>query len=188
MSDSRELEGGRKLAIKMGDYEYIVVPQRIGRIRAELPKALAGMEDFEASDFDGLLDLLGDRAHGVLKVFIPDLMPPWEFQGFPTKETMEAGDYNEEYDKSPDPGQIRDAFTAASTVSRMDFLGSLGKLIGPDLIRAFVAGLMRQTLEAREQTDSSESLSVTSGDTPSTSSGTNGQTLDESRASLTPVS
>lgn len=186
MSNVKELEGGRKLAVKLGDYEYIMVPQRMGRLRVEIPKAVSGIENLEgAKGFGDLLDILGDRAYALLKIFIPELMPAWEFAGYPTQEAQASGEYREEYDKSPDPGQVQDAIAAAGKLHRMDILQSLGKLIGPDLIRAFVAGLMRQTLETRDRTSASENGSATSGDTPSTTSGMKLPTSESSADSLT---
>ena len=108
-------------------------------------------------------------------------MPEWEFNGFPTKEAWEADDYNEDYDKSPDPAQIKAAFTIAVHANGVDALKSLGKLIGPDLIRAYVAGLMKDSLEQRRLTSGSATSSATSGpDTPSTTSGTTDPTTSES--------
>jgi hypothetical protein len=158
-----EKDGAR---VQLGDNEYLVVPQRIGYLRSKLGKALEGLADMNLSA-DNILDVLGDRAHAVLKVFIPDLMADYEFAGYATREAREAGDYNPEYDKSPSPKQIRRAFTVAAQVNEIDLLKHLGKLIGPDVIRSYLAGAMADSM-----TSDLVSSSATSGDTPSTSSGT----------------
>lgn len=188
MSNVKELEGGRKLAVTLGDHEYVMVPQRWARLRNKLPEVASGLQTEGLSDWGELLNMLGDRAYSLLQIFIPDLMPTWEFNGYPTKEAEEAGEYNEEYDKSPEPGQIQDAIAAAGKLHRLDILQSLGKMVGPELIRAFLAGLMRQTLERRELMSDSESGFATSGDTASTSSGTTAPTSVSSEDSPTLVS
>lgn len=152
--------------ITLGDGKYAVVPQRIGYLRSKLGVAFGGLADMDLRA-DNILDVLGTRAHAVLQVFIPDLMPEWEFAGYPTKEAMEAGDYKEEYDKSPSPREIRRAFTVAAQVNEIDLLKHLGKLIGPEVIRSYLAGIVADSM-----TSSLESSSVTSGDTPSMNSGT----------------
>lgn len=160
------------IPIQLGETTYQVVPQRIGYLRSKLGVALGGLLDSEVST-DNILDFLGDRAHAVLAVFIPDLMPAWEFAGFPTREAMEGGDYQEEYDRSPSPRQIRAAFSAAAAVNEIDLLKHLGNLIGPDVIRSYLAGMVADSL-----TSDSESSSVTSGATPSTKSGQSSPTVE----------
>jgi hypothetical protein len=158
--------------VQLGEATYQVVPQRIGYLRSKLGVALGGLLDSEVST-DNILDFLGDRAHAVLAVFIPDLMPAWEFAGYPTREAMEAGEYQEEYDRSPSPRQIRAAFAAAAAVNEIDLLKHLGNLIGPDLIRSYLAGMVADSMSS-----ASESLSATSGGTPSMTSGATSPTAE----------
>jgi hypothetical protein len=159
--------------VVLGGREYTITPQRIGWIKHHLGEAFKRLADMELSS-ENFVNTLGDRAHAVLKVFIPDLMPEWEFLGYPTKEALEAGDYNPEYDKSPSPREVRRAFQVAAQINEFDLLKHLGKLIGPDTIRAYLAERMADSM-----TSASASSSVTSGDTHSTSSGTEALTSVE---------
>jgi len=185
---ARELEGGRKLALELGDYEYVLVPQRWGYLQAKLPKAASGLDNLDPGDMNDLIGMLGRRAYHVLKVFIPSLMPEYEFMGYPSQEKMDAGEYDEAHDKSPDPGQVIDAFEAAAKVNRIDLVKHLGKLIGPELIRAWLAGILRQNLENRDTRLSEHSSAEPIPATPSTTSGTNGPTSNEKKDLLSPAS
>lgn len=145
----------------LGDRTYEMWPQQIGHLRSGLGVALGNIADLELTG-GNVINMLGEKVHATLKVFIPDLVSEWEFQGFATKEALEKDDYNPEYDNSPTPGQIKEAFQVASRLNEVDLLKHLGKLIGPDLIRPYIAGLMAESLEARKTTSSQSSLSESS--------------------------
>jgi hypothetical protein len=157
---------GNAEIVTLGDHTYTIVPQRIGYLRSRLGTVFAGIVDLEVSNAN-LLTVLGDKIYVLLQVFIPDLMPEWEFHGYPTREAMEAEDYKEEYDHSPSPTEIREALTAGSAVNEIDLLKHLGKLIGPDLIRSWVAGAVADSMQA-----TSQSSSLTSGESNGTPSPT----------------
>lgn len=171
MANSKKLQrespalGGVE-TVTLGDVEYDVVPQRIGWLRSRLGIALGSLGDLKL-DSDNVIGALGSRVYGVLRVFIPDVMEEWEFHGFPTKVAWEKDEYDPDYDKSPTPSQIKDAFAAATKVNEIDLLKHLGKLIGPDVIRGWMAGVMADELESRRTTRDSEKQSVITGpDTP----------------------
>lgn len=138
---------GNAAEVVLGDETYTVVPQRIGYLRSKLGVVLSGILDAELRG-DNVVDVLGDKLYGVLQVFIPDLMPEWEFHGFPTREAMDADEYNEEYDSSPSATQIKRAMQAVADVNEIDLLRHLGKLIGPDLIRGYLARAVADSMEA----------------------------------------
>jgi hypothetical protein len=168
--------------VMLGDKSYEVAPQRIGYLRSRLGVALGNLDQLGLEE-SNVVNALGNRVHAVLNVFIPDLMPEWEFAGFPTKEAQEKGEYDEQYDKSPSPPEIRAAFMAAAEVNEIDLLKHVGKLIGPNVIRGYVAGVLADSLENQRRMSASASSSVAT-DTPSTKSGTNGQTSDDQQGSL----
>jgi hypothetical protein len=155
---------GNMAEVKLGDYDYVIVPQRIGYLRSQLGVVLKGVIDQDLSS-DNIVDLLGEKLYGAMRVFIPDIMPEWEFHGYATKEAMDEDKYEPQYDKSPSPTQVRRALTAASEVNEIDLLRHLGKLIGPDLIRSWLAGAMADSMEA-----SLSKSQPTNGDSPGTSS------------------
>lgn len=173
--------------VTLGDTQYEVIPQRIGWLRSRLGVALGQLSNLQL-DSDNVVGMLGARVYSVLQVFIPDLMEEWEFQGFPTREAMEKDEYDPDYDRSPTASQIKEAFAAATKVNEIDLLKHLGKLIGPEVIRGWMAGIMADELTARRTMRDSESPSVTTGpDTPSTTSGSPSPTSGLSAASLSPA-
>lgn len=149
---------GASASITLGNHDYLVAPQRIGWLRSRFGVALQGLDTSELSQ-SNVMDFLLQRAHGVLQVFIPDLMPIYEFNGFATREAMVEDNYDPEYDKSPSATQVKEALLRCAELNEMDLLKHLGKLIGPDLIQTWAQTLMIDSMKA-----SLESSSPTSGD------------------------
>src|SRR5262245_6148845 len=169
--------------VRLAAHEYPIVPQRIGYLRSKLGVALGNLDQL-GLEGENIVDVLGDRAYGVLKVFVPGLMPEWEFMGFATQEAMDGNDYDEQYDKSPSLKEIKTAFLAAAEVNEIDLLKHLGKLIGPEVIRGYVAGVLVDNLESRRQTSDSPSSSAPSTEpTPSMTSGTTLPTSNDQQGS-----
>jgi hypothetical protein len=172
MANTKKLERDRPAAlgsagvdVVLGDYEYRVVPQRIGYLRSKFGIALQGLDTASLSS-SNVMEFLGDRVHAVLGVFIPELMPKYEFLGYATQEALEEDNYDMEYDHSPSPTQIKQALLIGAEVNEIDLLKHLGKLIGPELVQTWVQTLMIDSMKATLQT-SAES----NGDTPGTTSG-----------------
>lgn len=157
---------GNVAEVKLGDHTYIVVPQRIGYLRSKLGAAMAGIVDRDLATTN-VMQFLGDRIYQVLKVFIPDLMPEYEFHGYATKESFEEDKYEEEYDHSPSPTQVKQALSTCSHVNEIDLLSHLGKLIGPEVIRGWV-----QTVMVTSMQESLQNSLEASGATPGTTSST----------------
>ncbi len=156
--------------VQIGDYTYTVVPQRIGRLKKRLGRAVG---DLESLGGDSLADFVTsglERAHGVLKVFIPDLMPLHEFCGYRSAEAME-NDEEEEGEYGPTVPDIVRAFEVVMQVNRLDLLGHLRTVISPELIRAYISGQVADAIRGGQTTDSLSSPS-TPGASASTSSGT----------------
>lgn len=164
--------------VPLGDHTYTVVPQKMGRIRSRLIPQFRGLDqllNLEGASVDTLLDEGMERAHALMLVFIPDLMPLHEFCGYSTSEAQKAGEYHEGSDHGPDFPQLRNAFETCLRVNSFDLLGHLKNFFSPELIRAVVQErLLDEVVKAREsQTGSSTTTSSTSGpDLESTPSGT----------------
>lgn len=85
---------GREYEVELGEHRYAVVPQKLGRLRHSLREAFRGsdveVEDgvavLESETPSDLVSSLGDQAHKLLSVFIPGLMPEWEWQGYPSED------------------------------------------------------------------------------------------------------
>lgn len=171
---------GAGVQVRIGEREYIVVPQRIGRIRSQLGIQFRNIEglfgDLEGNSVDSFLNLGMERVHSLLVVFIPTLMPLYEFCGYPTEEAHESDDYNEEYDRGPDVPQLRHAFEVCVKVNSLDLLGQLKNVFSPELIRAIIQEqvLGRLAEATSSQTEPSTSTSSTSG--PELGSTTSGPT------------
>jgi hypothetical protein len=172
MANTRKLERERQAAlgspgveVVLGDYEYHVVPQRIGYLRSNFGLALQGLDTAQLSS-GNIMDFLGERVYAVLRVFIPNLMPRHEFLGFKDVEAEEKDEYDPEFDNSPSPTQIKEALLQAAEVNEIDLLKHLGKLIGPELIQTWAQTVMIDSMKASLQTSVEPN-----GDTPGTTSG-----------------
>jgi hypothetical protein len=157
--------------VKLGDHNYEVVPQRLGYLRSKLGQVFNALTevDQDVTGVGDVLALLGDRVYDVLKVLIPDLMPKWEFAGFATQEAMDANDYDERYDKSPDPRQVALALQITLALNRLDLIRHLTKIVDPTLARAYINRAIAESMESA--TTTSQNLPVPSTDGPSTTSG-----------------
>lgn len=169
--------------ITLGAHEYDVCPQKIGYLINRLGPRLQEALEAQLDGVDGAA-LVGAKAHDVLQVFIPDLMPVHEFLGFVSEEALKAGEYSEATDLSPEPLQIKDAFKAASDVNGGEVLGHLKALLGPVLTQKAVAAVTAAVSESARSTISAPSPTSppTSGDSDPTSSGTTPPTSDPSWA------
>lgn len=120
--------------VKLGESEYTVVAQRHGYLRSRLGNVVEelGQLNVEGSDIMGVI---GEQAYVLLSVFIPDLMPEYEFQGYADQASYLEKHYLPEKDRSPSYDEIVGAFEVVMEVNRLDLLKHLKNLVGPDLIR-----------------------------------------------------
>lgn len=166
---------GAGTPVPIGNQTYQLIPQKLGRLRSQLPlqfKSLESLATLEMGTFDAFVGQSLERAHGILKVFIPDLMPVHEFCGFSTSEAYAANEYHEESDHGPDLPQIRNAFEVAMKVNSLDLFKHLGNVFSPDLIRAVIQEQVL-TRVTGSPTPTSTTTSSTSGEaSESTTSGT----------------
>lgn len=150
-------------------HTYTIVQQRHQRIeRALIGKdgVLSSLEDLsqvgESSGLSDLTSLAGEKLYDVLKVFIPDLMPRWEFRGYGSDEAEARDEYAEHMDRSPSVPQISAAFRAAIDVNGLEFVGKVRDFFGADLIRAQLRAAMA-TWAAQQR----EKLKTGPGEQPS---------------------
>ncbi len=159
--------------VELGQHTYLVLPQKIGYLINKLGSRLQEALEAEIDGVDGAA-MIGVKAHDVLKVFIPDLMPVHEFLGFATEQAMRDSIYDEAADNSPEPLQITAAFKAASDVNGGEVLGHLKALLGPVLTERVVAAVTAQVAENYRSPTSAPSPTSPppSGESDPTSSGT----------------
>lgn len=101
------------LELPLGDRTYVLVPQRIGYLQKHVGRALSGLTENDLNEGGDILGMLGTQAYSLLKVFIPDLMPEYEFQGYSKQAwarkqeiAQEAAKLSEEVQKPQQPEQI----------------------------------------------------------------------------------
>lgn len=160
---------GSAPTVTLGGKQYLVIPQPVGRLKRRLGREMADLQSLQADSLEDFITSGLGRAHAILKVFLPELMPYHEFEGFSSQERFDSGD--DEDVAGPTIPEIVGAFEAVMKVNRLDLLGHLKSVISPELIRAV---LTRQLADwaASGQTTTSLSTSSTPGpDTPSTTSG-----------------
>jgi hypothetical protein len=132
--------------VALGAHTYTVRPQKLGYLIHKLGPNLQEALTAEIDGLDGA-ELAGAKARDVLAVFIPDLMPVWEWLGFASEEAMKAKVYDSERDHSPEPLQVKMAFKAASNVNGGEVFGHLKALIGPVLWEKLTALLVAKVAE-----------------------------------------
>lgn len=92
------------LPITLGERDYRLVPQRIGRISRKLEQVF---ELFSGAATGDVPNEIGSSLYEVLKVFIPDLAPAWEIAGYGSADAFEA---KKRHDQEVE--QLRDAYAA----------------------------------------------------------------------------
>lgn len=171
--------------VSLGGHTYEVVPQRVGRLKKHLRIQLTDLDTLTGN----IIDVGLERAHGILTVFIPDLMPLHEFLGFPSESVMNDPEGEEADDLGVTWPEITSAYTAIMQVNQFDLLSHLGKLIDPALIRNFISMRMLDLMSPEEAetpsgptSDSSSSASTPGLQSGSTTSGTTPPTSESNAA------
>lgn len=158
-----------QVKVALGEHEYTVHPQRHAYLRHRLGDELGRLGDVEAVADENLLDQVTQKAYEFLSVFIPDIMPRWEFEGYGSPSSFEAREYDEAADRSPSPDQIIGAFEMALRVNRLDLVKHLKAWIGEDYLRAQIqvalGTLTQKALESSETSASENGASVSPSST-----------------------
>lgn len=175
--------------IELGDHEYRIIPQRQARLYRRLigPKGvIAGMSNIgellgEDSDMSAFLGVASDKLYEVLLIFIPDLMPEWEFEGYASESAAEREEYDETGDHSPTHPQVLNALQTAIQVNGVGWVKKILGFFDPVMVRAaltqWIAGQLQEQQRTRSGIGSpSPSSPSTNGESASTSSGTSDPT------------
>jgi hypothetical protein len=185
--------GQRVREVQLGKHTYTVVAQRHAYLERKLGSEIGSVLALAGGDASNLVASGSVGYHGVLSVFVPELMPLHEWRGYPSQKAYEetelwkssggeegSDQYDEDADTSPDLDQMVDAFQAVAEVNRIDLIGKLKELAGPDffasdLWRAVKARgeieLMKQLTKLPSGESDSESLPPRSGASAPTSGG-----------------
>lgn len=170
------------ITVNLGGHEYRVVEQRLGRIERKLRVIF---EVFGSGDIEGAAGVDTATLHEALRVFIPDLMPEWEFRGYPSEaafERVKAGEPREgdhgdaDTDHSPTVPEIIAACEAVYTVNGGDRLARFfGKFVKPEVLKATISARLAdwaagpEVAAATISPPSSSLPSPNGGSTPTTS-------------------
>lgn len=168
--------------VELGEHTYEVIPQRIAYINDKLG-SIGDLLDLDFSGDEGFILALGDNAYRLLKVFIPDLMPEWEWRGYASPTAAEQGQYDKDGDRSPTVEQIVEAFNTAMKANRLDLFQQLGKLVGADFIRSALRAQIAGSVLANSPSSSAGSTESTPG-TSSTTDPTSGDESSEDSTGL----
>ncbi len=190
--------GHRVEEVKLGKHTYQVVAQRHAYLERKLGPYASEVTQLATGDFAGLIRSGSVGYHGLLSIFIPDLMPLHEWRGFASEKAYEqtelwkqskgaegADMYDEKLDNSPDLDQMVAAFTAVAAVNRIDLVGKVKELLGPDFFSSDLWTALRARVEVegikmltalpaggseseRSQQQSGASTPTTGGTTPPT--------------------
>lgn len=117
---------------------------------------LQQLGELDAADLGAIVVAVGGRVHEFLRIFIPNLMAEWRFQGLagPGAEATEESEQ-----AAPTIPQIREAVEAGFRANGLTDIGALlGKLLGPGM-----KGAVQQLMAAQV----SEMLSRGSMNSPS---------------------
>lgn len=168
--------------VTLGTHDYHIYEQRTGYLENKLKRTFAKLVEGKIDGPDDLLAvLITDNAYKLLKVFIGSkLMPEWEFHGYPTEEAWRDGEYEERYDKSPGPTQIKNALGTCMRVNSLDVFKDIAGFFPKDTRDAIVNELVLAGINMLKQQSGpllpSGSVTTTPG-APSTTSGTTDSTM-----------
>lgn len=171
--------------VKLGDHTYLVVPQRHAYLKRRLGGVIDSLQGAEVTDGGGVMELVGSRIYEVLRAFIPDFMPRYEFEGFASEQAFVAEDYQEAADRSPSYAEQFDAIAVALEVNGLNRLKALGNVVSPELLRALIAEQVANMATQRSASSPSPNGASDSPNGSPTSPTSNGATAGTSIASST---
>lgn len=163
--------------VKFGKRSYELAPQRIGRIRRKLPEALSLVS--AAAGGEEVTEV-GETLYEGIKVFVPDLAPRWELEGYMSEsdfehredEDFEEEPYEQERDGSPTTIEIADLLAALFEVNGGQRLVRLLKnFVTPEMVQRQLRLMQAQTATTAASRRS-RSLPPLNGESPSPSSTT----------------
>lgn len=176
-------------SIRLGSHIYEVVPQPLPLLKRDLADLFDGI----AAGGDITADNIGEYVTGsmrdILGVFLPDIMPLHEWEGYPTKAAMEGNLLDRDWarEHAPTGPQVRLAITVCFKSNGLDAWKLLGKLVDPTLLKSWitrqVAGFLSQP-SVSESSPPAPTASTTSSSAESPTEDAIGDTMDEVASSL----
>lgn len=137
-------------SVRLGSHIYEVVPQPLPLLKRDLADLFAGLLAGRDITADNIGEFVTGSIRDVLAIFLPDLMPLHEWEGFATKAAMEANMLDRDWarEHAPTGPQARFAIDVCFKSNSLDAWKLLGKLVDPTLLRAWatrqLAGFLSQ--------------------------------------------
>lgn len=173
------MEQERTRDIKLGEHMYTVVAQRHSYLQRALGPRFSSLADMSASDTSQIAGAATKGYHSLLSVFIPDLMPLYEWEGFPTEEAFSTDDWHKELDHAPSIDQMVIAAEAVAEVNRLDLVKHIKELVGPNFLRA---------LRAKAEVELTKWLAETGDSSSASSPPSNGASAPTNGSTIAPTS
>ncbi len=145
-------------SVQLGGHIYEVVPQPLPYLKRHLGRTFSELvEGAEGLSGSNVMAWITGRAWDVLKVFIPDLMPLYEWEGYGSQAQMEADDYDEALMRTlaPTGPQTKTALELCMRANGLDVYKTLGRLVDPTLLQGIVTKLLAESLTKTSANDSS---------------------------------
>lgn len=150
--------------------------------------------DVAAETFEGLITASEGKLYDLLSVFIPNLMPRWEFEGYGSEGHYERDEYVDELDRSPSVPQINTAFETAVQVNGLRWVKKVLGFFDSKMLRAEANlalqrgfGVMRENMDTILATPGqAKEISPTGSDSPSSPVG-NGASASTSSGTTDPT-
>ncbi len=152
--------------VKLGQHVYEIVPQPLPYLKRHLGEVFESLTGAEI-DASNIGAFITGRAWDLLKVFIPDLMPLHEWEGFASPAAMEGDLYDEETVRrlAPTPPQVKTAVLLCMKVNAIDAYKALGRIVDPTVLRPRITAILLDFLQ-----QSSANVSSAPARTPSMTS------------------
>lgn len=142
--------------VKLGRHIYEVVPQPLPLLKRNLGRMFEEITSMGDVDAQNIGAVITGRAWDILKVFLPDLMPLHEWEGYASQAQMEADDPDEDIMRSAQTGpQVKTAIALCMKANGLDVWKTLGKLVDPTLLRAKVTAMLAESLSTSSPRGSS---------------------------------
>lgn len=156
--------------VQIAGERYEVLPQRIGRLRRKLTLIATAFSAMGEEGTEGAIDSAGTQLHELIRVFVPDFMPEYQFEGYASETAREQDQYDEQADRSPSLPELIELFEAVYQVNGAERLMRLVTgVVDPKVVRQIIRNeMVNWSLRRSDASPTLPSPNGESGSTPST--------------------
>lgn len=144
--------------VQLGPAFYEVIPQPIPYLRRAMPVVFASLSEEEVTA-DNLGELLTQKPYELLSIFLPDIMPMHEWEGFRSADAMETGDFDVVTARkiAPTGPQVRSAIMVCFRANGLDIWQHIGRFVDPTMLKP----LIQRAIDSISPTSLNSSLAST---------------------------